>query len=158
MRHGAATQHVSPVVAPRGRCRRSGLGPGTVSKFSALRRKGSPRLAEATQWDRGLPPLGYLPLAKQRWAPLCACRLGLGPGRPRARIRGYGRHPAVYLLYGDAFRLFTVCRLYATGTGPDTVYAMELFDARCAQKERLRCYAQAATVRLYICFAFRALP
>jgi hypothetical protein len=37
MRHGAATQHVSPVVAPRGRCRRSGLGPGTVSKFSALR-------------------------------------------------------------------------------------------------------------------------
>lgn len=87
-------------------------------------------------WDRGLPTLGYLPLAKQRWAPLCSCRLGLGPGRPRARIRMDS-----WMCADTAVRLFTVCTRRARGR---IQYAMELFGARRAQKERLRCQRQRA--------------
>ena len=59
MRHGAATQHASPVVAPRGRRRRSGLGPGTADARL-------PASGEATLGASLLLPSGAGPWATAR--------------------------------------------------------------------------------------------
>ena len=133
MRHGAATQHVSPVVAPRGRCRRSGLGPGTVSKFSALRAAhASPKRHSGTGDCRRSATCLWRSNAGRLSAP-AVWGWALGD-RARGFVDTADTPLSAVLTVRGPFRLFTVCTRRARGAG----YSMQWnFSALAARRKNV---------------------